>query len=311
VKQQLTSIFSIHDLGEIKAFLGCEIRKDESTGNLKMTNVLKIERLVEEYGLPAQGKEVNTPMAYGFVSTQNPEPPLGRAGEQVGAGMPLPEGHRYLELIGSLQYLATTTRPDIAQAVGVLSRFRGQPTTAHWNGAIRVLRYLNCTKEMGITYTKSGDNELVGYVDADFAGDLDGRKSTTGFIFLLNGSAVSWCSKKQSSVATSTVEAEFVAASAAVKEVMWMGGMLEELGVTVKTVKLFCDNQGAIQHLKNHIVSKFTKHISISYHYAREKVAWGQIEPVYIATSENVADMFTKPLASALFEKHRAKLGVS
>jgi hypothetical protein len=151
----------------------------------------------------------------------------------------------------------------------------------------------------------------VGYVGADFAGDLDGRKSSTGFVLLLNGSAVSWCSKKQSSVSTSTAEAEFVATAAAVKEVMWMGGMLEELGVTVKTVKLFCDNQGAIQHLKNHIVSKFTKHISISYHYAREKVAWGQIDPVYVATSQNVADMFTKPLASAAFEKHRAKLGVS
>jgi hypothetical protein len=311
VKAKLTGIFSIHDLGEIKSFLGCEITKDETTGSLKMTNVLKIERLVEEYGLPAQGREVDTPMAHAFVTSQNPQPPLGASGEQVGAGTPLPEGHRYLELVGSLQYLATTTRPDIAQAVGVLSRLRGQPTTSHWNGAIRVLRYLNCTKEMGITYTNSGDDELVGYVDADFAGDLDGRKSTTGFVLLLNGSAVSWCSKKQSSVATSTVEAEFIATAAAVKEVMWMGGMLEELGVAVKTVKLFCDNQGAIQHLKNHIVSKFSKHISISYHYAREKVAWGQIEPVYVATSENVADMFTKPLASAAFEKHRAKLGIS
>ena len=104
-----------------------------------MTNVLKIERLVEEYGLPAQGRDVDTPMAHGFVTSQNPEPPLGAGGEQVGAGTPLPEGHRYVELVGSLQYLATTTRPDIAQAVGVLSRFRGQPTTAHWNGAIRVL----------------------------------------------------------------------------------------------------------------------------------------------------------------------------
>jgi hypothetical protein len=75
-----------------------------------------------------------------------PEPPPGLTSEQVGSGVPLPEGHRYLELIGSLQYLSTTTRPDISQAVGMLSRFRGQPTTAHWNGAIRVLRYLNCTK---------------------------------------------------------------------------------------------------------------------------------------------------------------------
>jgi hypothetical protein len=181
VKAKLTGIFSIHDLGEINHFWDVRLPKMRPHGSLKMTSVLKIERLVEEYGLPAQGREVDTPMAHAFVTSQNPQPPLEASGEHVGAGTPLPEGHWYLELVGSLQYLATTTRPDIAQAVGVLSRFRGQPTTSHWNGAIRVLRYLNCTKEMGITYTNSGDDELVGYVDdADFAGDLDGRKSTTG-----------------------------------------------------------------------------------------------------------------------------------
>jgi hypothetical protein len=143
VKQQLTGIFSIHDLGEIKSLLGCEIQVDESSNTLKMTNVLKIEKLVEDYGLLEQGKEVDTPMSGSFLPTQVPEfwfePPPGLTSEQVGSGVPLPEGHRYLELIGSLQDLSTTTRPDISQAVGMLSRFRGQPTTAHWNGAIRVL----------------------------------------------------------------------------------------------------------------------------------------------------------------------------
>jgi hypothetical protein len=228
----------------------------------------------------------------------------------AGSGIPLPEGHRYLELIGSLQFLSCTTRPDISQAVGVLSRFRGQPTTAHWNGAIRVLKYLINTKDMGIVYGNGATKGLECYVDADFAGDLDSRKSTTGFVFLLNGSAISWGSKKQTSVATSTVEAEYIAAATAIKEAMWMGRMLEELGMSVGPITLYCDNQGCISNLKNHLVSKYTKHISVSYHYAREHVAWGHINPVYISTTENMADMFTKPLSPLVFIKHRNKIGM-
>jgi hypothetical protein len=106
------------------------------------------------------------------------------------------------------------------------------------------------------------------------------------------------------------VESEYITASGAVKEAMWVGSMLWELGVEITCVTMYCDNQGCVQNLKNHMVSKHTKHISVSYHHARERVAWGQISPVYVPTSENVADMFTKPLASTSFEKHRASLGM-
>ena len=130
------------------------------------------------------------------------------------------------------------------------------------------------------------------------------------FVFLLNGSVISWGSRKQSCVATSTVEAEYIAASAAIKEALWLGSLLKEVGVTVDCVKLYCDNQGCISNLKNHLVSKFTKHISVCYHYARERVLWGQINPIYVSTSENVADMFTKPLSATSFIKHRNRLGM-
>ena len=267
---------------------------------------MKIENLLRDYGIEGVDKKIDTPMVTGFLTTEHPRDDQ----EEIGAGVPLQEGHRYLELIGSLQYLASTTRPEISQAVSVLSRYRGTPTTAHWNGAVRVLKYLGSTKDMGVVYGTSSEEELVGYVDADFAGDLDTRKSTTGFVFLYGGAVLSWCSKKQTAVATSTVEAEYMAASHAIKEALWLGSLLGELGVIIKFVKLYCDNQGCIANLKNHLISKHTKHISVSFHHGREKVAWGQIVPDYVTSDENMADMFTKPLSVNVFQKHREKLGM-
>ena len=111
-------------------------------------------------------------------------------------------------------------------------------------------------------------------------------------------------------MATSTVEAEYIAASVAIKEGIWLGSLLTELGYPVSNVKLMCDNMGCITNLKNHVLSKYTKHISVCYHQAREKVLWGQISPVYVRTDENLADLFTKPLPAPVFLKHRSNLGV-
>jgi hypothetical protein len=127
---------------------------------------------------------------------------------------------------------------------------------------------------------------------------------------MLNGGAVSWGSKKQQSVATSTVEAEFIAASHAIKEGVWLGSLLEELGKSMSGVELRMDNMGCIANLQNHVLSKYTKHISVCYLQAREKVAWGQVTPVYVNTESNVADIFTKPLPSPAFLKHRDSLRI-
>jgi hypothetical protein len=154
---------------------------------------------------------------------------------------------------------------------------------------------------------------LAGFVDSDFAGDVVSRKSNTGFVFMLNGGAVSWGSKKQQSVATSTVEAEFIAASHAIKEGVWLGSLLKELGQSVSGVELRMDITGCIANLQNNVLSKYTKHISVCYHQAREKVAWGQITPVYVHvnTEDNVADIFTKPLPNPSFLKQRDSLSVA
>jgi hypothetical protein len=249
-------------------------------------------------------------MCKSFVATELPQSSSATEAEAGGSGALLPDGNRYAELVGSLQYLANTTRPDIAQAVGVLGRYRHQPTTSHFTAGLRIVRYLLGTKDQGLIYGGKGKSELIGYVDSDFAGDQDTRKSTTGYTFQLNGSTVSWGSRKQQSVATSTVEAEYIAASVAIKEGIWLGSLLTELGYPVSNVKLMCHNMGCITNLKNHVLSKYTKHISVCYHQAREKVLWGQISPVYVRTDENLADLFTKPLPAPVFLKHRSNLGI-
>jgi hypothetical protein len=237
-------------------------------------------------------------------------PLSGERKDALGAGVALEPGNRYCELIGSLLYIANTTRPDIAQAVGVLSRYRSAPTTSHWNAAIRVLHYLRETKEKVLVLGREPHVSLEGYVDADFAGDLDSRFSTSGYVFYVFGGAVPWSSKKQKSVATSTVEAEFMAASATVKEAAWLKSFLEELGVSPWTVKIHCDNQGCIQNLKNVINSKFTKHIAVQFHYAREAIKMGQVDIKYIESARNHADIMTKPLVGPVFKKHVQSMGL-
>jgi hypothetical protein len=263
---------------------------------------------VEKFGLDLESLGPDTPMTKDFVATQRPMSKDNN--DSIGAGSILPPGHRYCELVGSLLYIANTTRPDIAQAVGVLSRYRITPTTAHWNEAIRVLKYLKGTRDL-VLVLGGKDIELEGFVDADYGGDQDHRFSTTGYVIRVFGGAVVWGSKKQSAVATSTVEAEFMAASAAVKEANWMKGFLEEIGISPWIVKIHCDNQGCINHLRNPVFSKHTKHIAISFHFAREAIALGQVDMRYIPSARNVADIFTKPLTRQVFQGHRDSLGLA
>ena len=304
-KRAISSEFSIHDLGEVKDFLGYQIVRDREQRVMYMSSGLKIDALVEKFGLDGDTRAVETPMQRCFVPTREPFDPETKGG----SGTPLGPENRYGELIGSLLYLANTTRPDIAQAVGVLARYREVATTAHWQEGLRVVRYLKGTREYAL---KLGGSSvpLEGFVDADFAGDVDMRASTTGVVFKVYGGAVVWGSKKQQATATSTVEAEFRAASHAVKEAIWLRGLLQELHVPVEGVPLYCDNTGCIQNLKNPMNSKYTKHVAVSFHHARTTVILGQVDIRYINTADNVADIFTKPLVPGVFKGHRETLGV-
>ena len=177
--------------------------------------------------------------------------------------------------------------------------------------ASRVLRYLKQTRDLKLTYVKTTPEAIIGYSDADWAGDVKDRRSTSGNVFLLGGGAITWSSRKQSSVALSTVEAEYMALSVATQEAIWLRQLQEELGVTeAGPTLIYEDNQGAISMAKNPVFHKRTKHVQIRYHFVREAVEQGTITLEYCRTNKMLADSFIKALAREQFEKLRAGIGL-
>jgi len=201
-----------------------------------------------------------------------------------------------LVLIGSLNYLAVATRPDIAYAVSYLSQFNTCYNNTHCNAAKRVLRYLNGTRSLGLVFQKVQSPRLVCYSDSDWAGSPVDRRSYTGFITLYGGSAISWESRKQRTVALSSIEAEYMALSDCTKEALYMSRLYKQLMNVPCVIEIFCDNRGAIELSMNPLYHKRTKHIHARYHFIRESVAEKKVKLSYCSTNEMFADILTKSL---------------
>jgi hypothetical protein len=205
----------------------------------------------------------------------------------------------YREAVGSLQHAANTTRPDIAYSTNRLSEFLQNPGPAHWKAAQHLLAYLKGTLDYKITYRRGAANGIrpTGWYDADYAADLDTRRSTSGEVFMMSGGPVSWSSKKLAAVALSTVEAEYVAQTHSAKQAMWMYSFLEELRMPQeRPAILYGDNMGAAALARDAKRHARVKHIDIREHYIRERVAAGDIEVQHVPSAENLADIFTKVL---------------
>ena len=216
----------------------------------------------------------------------------------------------YQSMVGSLLYAAMATRPDIAQAVSVVSKFNANPNAAHLTAVKRILRYLKGTVNLALKYEKTESGTLIGFSDADWAGDQDDRRSTTGNMFFLSGGAVSWFSKKQATVALSTAEAEYVALSQAAQEGTWLKRLLTELGMSDSPTVILEDNQGAMAIAKNPVNHSRTKHTDIRYHYICECVQNEQVKVQYCPTVDMKADILTKPLTKQRFEYLRREIGL-
>jgi len=206
----------------------------------------------------------------------------------------------YRQAIGALLYLASGSRPDISFAVNVLSRFVNDPRLAHWNGVKQILRYVKYTRAACIRIRRSTVFELKGFSDADLAGCVDTRRSTTGVLILLTGAPIIWKSTRQSVVATSTCEAEYVAASTAAKEIVWVRSLIMELGFHLPLTELLIDNQGCIRVVNNDQTSSKTKHIDIRLHHVRELVG-EQIVVKYTESGDQLADILTKAPSKKAF----------
>ncbi|KAH9679278.1 hypothetical protein KPL71_026064 [Citrus sinensis] len=204
----------------------------------------------------------------------------------------------YASVVGSLMYAMVCTRLDISQAVSMVSRYMHNPGKNQWLAVKWILRYLYGTVDVGLLFKKDCGQQCVGYCDSDFAGDLDKRRSTTGYVFTLGGGPVSWRSILQSTIALSTTEAEYMAATEAVKEAIWLKGLLGDLGVIQENITVFCDNQSAIFLAKNQTYHTRTKRIDVKYHYVREIIESGVVLLRKIDTKDNPSDMLTKVQAA-------------
>lgn len=198
--------------------------------------------------------------------------------------------------------------------VCLLSRYMAKPTRAHMQAAKRVLRYLKGTLEFGIQYKREKQNEaLIAYTDSDYAGDLDDRRNTSGYVFFLAGGAISWSSKKQPVVTLSTTEAEFIVVASCATQCIWLRRILEQmgwLGSIQGATTMFCDNVSTIKLSRNLVLHGRSKHIDIRFHFLRDLVSKEVVELVHCGTSHQIADIMTKAVKLDTFEHLRAMLGV-
>lgn len=209
----------------------------------------------------------------------------------------------YREAVGSLLFAAIISRPDIAYAVSNVSKYLNRHDNSHWNAVKRIIRYLVGTVNYGILYESDINNlSLLGFSDADFASDIETRRSTAGYLFKLAKGPITWSSQREKLVTLSTTESEYVAAAIATKEAVWIRKLLGDLNfVQSDATILFVDNMSAIRLSKNPEFHKRTKHIDVKYHFIREKVSDGEINVKYVHTGEQQADFLTKALTKEKF----------
>ncbi|XP_075084728.1 secreted RxLR effector protein 161-like [Nicotiana tabacum] len=212
-------------------------------------------------------------------------------------------------MIGSLLYL-TASKPDIVFNVGLCARFLANPKESHLKAVKRILRYLKGTPNLYLWYPRGYSFDIVGYVDADYAGFHVDRKSTSGITHFLCSCLVSWGTKKQNSVSLSTVEAKYVAATSCCAQLLWIRQQLRNYVIFIDCVPIFCDNTSAINIAKNPCQHKRIKHIDIQHHFLKDNVEKGNISINFCKTEDQIADIFTKALSRDHIERNRLELGL-
>ena len=295
-KEEMKATFQMSDLGPLSFYLGIEVHQDNSGITLRQTAYAK--RVVELAGLTDCNPAL-TPMEERLKLSRD------STAEEVDAT-------QYRRLVGSLRYL-THTRPDLAFSVGYVSRFMQRPTTEHQQAVKRIIRYVAGTLDHGLYYPRCpGKAHFVGYSDSDHAGDIDTSKSTSGILFFLGKCLVSWQSVKQQVVALSSCEAEYMAASAASTQALWLARLLGDLlGRDTGAVELRVDSKSALALAKNPVFHERSKHIRVRYHFIRNYLEEGSIKASYINTKDQLADLLTKPLGRIKFLELCSRIGMA
>lgn len=295
-KKEFEACFEIKDVGDQGYILGIRVEKDEETGAISLSQEAYLRRILERFGM-LHCNAKSTPLPSGTILSESD---CAKTDEDHHFMNDKP----YREALGSCMWAQVATRPDIAYALSVLARFQANPGPAHWKAMLHLLAYLKGTLSYKITYHRGASIDPIGFVDADYAGDVDTRRSTSGYVFTMAGGPVSWSAKRQATVALSTTEAEYMALTRAAQQALWMYSFMTEIGLTRKfPAMLHGDNAASIALTLNTKGHARAKHIDIRHHYIRERVAEGEIELVQIPSEENLADIFTKPLPRVTHQK--------
>ncbi|KAJ9556900.1 hypothetical protein OSB04_011514 [Centaurea solstitialis] len=289
----MKSEYKMSMMGELTFFLGLQIKQSEK--GIFINQGKYVHEMLKKFDLTSC-TPMKTPMA----------PPLTLDKDSKGKSVDVT---LYRGMIGSLLYL-TASRPDIMYSTCLCARYQAEPKESHLTAVKRIFRYLKGTPNLGLWYSKDSGFDLTAYSDSDFAGCKIDRKSTTGGCHLLGGKLVSWTSKKQNSVSTSTAEAEYVAAGICCAQVLWLRNQLQDYDIQLSKIPIYCDNTSAIAIANNPVLHSKTKHIEVRYHFIRDHVMNGDIELHFVPTEYQLADLFTKPLDVTRFNMLISELGM-
>ncbi|KAJ9551954.1 LOW QUALITY PROTEIN: hypothetical protein OSB04_015999 [Centaurea solstitialis] len=289
----MKSEYKMSMMGELTFFLGLQIKQSEK--GIFINQGKYVHEMLKKFDLTSCTL-MKTPMA----------PPVTLDKDSKGKSVDVT---LYRGMIGSLLYL-TASRPDIMYSTCLCARYQAEPKESHMTAVKRIFRYLKGTPNLGLWYSKDSGFDLTAYSDSDFAGCKIDRKSTTGGCHLLGGKLVSWTSKKQNSVSTSTAEAEYVAAGICCAQVLWLRNQLQDYDIQLSKIPIYCDNTSAIAIANNPVLHSKTKHIEVRYHFIRDHVMNGDIELHFVPTEYQLADLFTKPLDVTRFNMLISELGM-
>ena len=331
IKKLLSDNYRMTDLGPARQFLSIQIDRLFS-GDIRLSQERFVQTILQRFQM-GDCNGVATPMESGIVLQRSQNPDIEDQGDR----------QLYQSLVGSLMYLMTATRPDLAYTVSTLSKFNSGPTDKHLFAAKRVLRYLKQTGKLGLTYSTGNSRsyeipQLIGYSDSDHAGDRDDRRSTSGYVFTLQGTAVLWKSNKQTMVTLSSTESEYVGSSEATREGIWLQCLLNDFldhssennssgdrqspqdtpaerttcDILGRPQLLYMDNQSAMKIAMSSAsqVNERTKHIDIRFHFVRDAYQQGRIRIEYLPTADMTADILTKALPREAHQRHVRGMGL-
>ncbi|CAM8881378.1 unnamed protein product [Rhodiola kirilowii] len=275
------------DLGHAKKILGVNIIRDKRNKKIYLSQSDYLNKVVDKFAMKS-AKSASIPLG-GHLELTKADCPVTDQDKLKMSKIP------YDVAVGSVMYAMLCTRPDLAFAISVLSRFMSNPGENHWLGMKYLLRYLSSTTNIGLMYADfDTKHDIVGYVDSDYATNKDNRKSTTSFFFTWAGNCISWKSQLQSIVALSSTEAEYIAATEAVKEAICLKGLIKEIQGVSRIPVLHMDSQSALYLCKDPVYHERTKHIDVRFHFIRDTVESKEIEIRKILGDINTADFGTK-----------------